>query len=179
MAAALIVMMRHVTNRQPLLYNALLQSELLGENIDPASMNPTPSPLGSGNGGGGSTSSSGNVDGGWRMIGASNSTMPFSERCERSNNLQFNPTRQYYHNSMYGLNNHTDGGHQGDERRPLSIVNSFRLSPLSMSPNQHITLDTETLRITHLCDLSPSKDVVTSVAWSEGGRHLDLHRHKV
>ena len=137
-AAALIVMMRHVTNRQPLLYNALLQSELLGENIDPASMNPTPSPLGSGNGGGGSTSSSGNVDGGWRMIGASNSTMPFRER---SNNLRFNPTRQYYHNPMYGLNNHTDRGHHGDERRHSSIVNSFQLSPLSMSPNQRITLD--------------------------------------
>ena len=204
---------RHdATNRQPLLYDALLRSELLGENIDPASMHPTQS---SGGGGGG-----GNVEGGWRMINASSNAAPFRER---SNNLRFNPTRQIYHNSMYGINGDNDRGSGG---RHSSIVNSFQLSPLSMSPNQRITLGSyterckrkiakvptkvldapalqddfylnlvdwsslnvlavglgscvylwsaTTSRVTQLCDLSPTEDVVTSVAWSEGGRHLAI-----
>jgi cell division cycle 20-like protein 1 (cofactor of APC complex) len=29
-----------------------------------------------------------------------------------------------------------------------------------------------TSKVTQLCDLSQTEDVVTSVAWSEGGRHL-------
>ena len=29
-----------------------------------------------------------------------------------------------------------------------------------------------TSKVTQLCDLSETEDVVTSVAWSEGGRHL-------
>ncbi|KAL3798307.1 hypothetical protein ACHAW5_010644 [Stephanodiscus triporus] len=209
---------RHdATNRQPLLYDALLRSELLGENIDPASMHPTQTPgwvAGGGVGGGG-----GNVDGGWRMINASNASTPFRER---SNNLRFNPTRQFYHNSMYG----NDGGGGNGERNSSSIVNSFQLSPLSMSPNQRVTLGSyterckrkiakvptkvldapalqddfylnlvdwsslnvlavglgscvylwsaTTSRVTQLCDLSPTEDVVTSVAWSEGGKHLAI-----
>ena len=107
-----------------------------------------------------------------------------------------------------------------------SIVNSFQLSPLSMSPNQRITLGSYTERckrkiakvptkvldapalqddfylnlvdwsslnvlavglgssvylwsaatskVTQLCDLSPTEDAITSVAWSEGGRHLAI-----
>ena len=211
------------TNRQPLLYDALLRSELLGENIDPASMNPSQSPA---NGG---SSSSGNVDGGWRIIGASNAATPFRERC---NNLRFNPSRQYYHNSMYGLNNNNTDNNGGggisnnSSRYSSSIVNSFQLSPLSMSPNQRITLGSYTERckrkiakvptkvldapalqddfylnlvdwsclnvlavglgssvylwsaatskVTQLCDLSPTEDAITSVAWSEGGRHLAI-----
>jgi hypothetical protein len=204
---------RHdATNRQPLLYDALLRSELLGENIDPVSMHPTQSP---GSGGGG-----GSVEGGWRMINASSNAAPFRER---SNNLRFNPTRQIYHNSMYGINGDNDRGNDG---RHSSIVNSFQLNPLSMSPNQRINLGSyterckrkiakvptkvldapalqddfylnlvdwsslnvlavglgscvylwsaTTSRVTQLCDLSPTEDVVTSVAWSEGGRHLAI-----
>ncbi|KAL3810322.1 hypothetical protein ACHAXA_008257 [Cyclostephanos tholiformis] len=205
---------RHdATNRQPILYDALLRSELLGENIDPASMHPRQSPGGGLGGGGG-----GNVDGGWRMINASRNNAPFRER---SNNLRFNPTRQFHHISMYGINGDNDRGNGG---RDSSIVNSFHLSPLSISPNQRITLGSykerckrkiakvptkvldapalqddfylnlvdwsslnvlavglgssvylwsaTTSRVTQLCDLSPTEDVVTSVAWSEGGRHL-------
>jgi cell division cycle 20-like protein 1 (cofactor of APC complex) len=198
---------RHdATNRQPLLYDALLRSELLGENIDPACMHPAQSP------GGGV-----GADGGWRMINAGGGgAAPFRER---SNNLRFHPTRQFYHNSMYGINGNGDGG--GGHS---SIVNSFQLSPLSMSPNQRITLGSyterckrkiakvptkvldapalqddfylnlvdwsslnvlavglgscvylwsaTTSRVTQLCDLSATEDAVTSVAWSEGGRHL-------
>ena len=199
---------RHdATNRQPLLYDALLRAELLGENIDPA-MHSVQSPTGlvhsqaTGAGGGG---------------GGVNVITPFRER---SNNLRFSPSRQFYQSSLYGGG---DGRHRHPQQR---IVSSFGLAPVSLGPHQRTSLgayterckrkiarvptkvldapalqddfylnlvdwssqnvlavglgscvylwSAATSRVTQLCDLSPTEDAVTSVAWSEGGRHLAI-----
>ena len=203
---------RHdATNRQPALYDALLRSELLGENIDPAS-HAMQSPTGLV-----STNSAANSQNGI--------VTPFRER---SNNLRFNPTRQYYHNSMFNNNNNPEAAyhHQQRENEHTSIVNSFQLSPVSLSSGQRTNLGSYTerckrkiakvptkvldapalqddfylnlvdwssqnvlavglgscvylwsavtSRVTQLCDLSSTEDAVTSVAWSEGGKHLAI-----
>jgi WD40 repeat protein len=134
---------------------------------------------------------------------------------ERSNNLRFVSPRQMHQNAMYqgGTNDHS-----------MSVVNSFNLSPMSLSSNQRSTLGpfadkrmrkiakvpckvldapslqddfylnlvdwgsqnmlavglgntvylwhASTSQVTKLVDLSGTEDAVTSVAWSEGGRHL-------
>mmetsp|Transcript_2057 Transcript_2057/g.3901 ORF Transcript_2057/g.3901 Transcript_2057/m.3901 type:complete len:908 (+) Transcript_2057:166-2889(+) len=200
---------RHdATNRQPLLYDALLRSEMLGENIDPA-MHSIQSPTGlihhnsPGSGGDGRIS---------------NVVTPFRER---SNNLRFSPSRQFYQNGVYSA-----GNRNVRQQENSSIVNSFGLMPVSMSPNQRTNLGSyterckrkiakvptkvldapalqddfylnlvdwssqnvlavglgscvylwsaATSRVTQLCDLSSTEDAVTSVAWSEGGKHLAI-----
>ncbi len=195
---------RHdATNRQPLLYDALLRSEMLGENVDPA-MHSVQSPTGLVNNNNPAQSGSSVVT-------------PFRER---SNNLRFSPSsRQHYHNSVF-----SGMGNGGGRNRHSSVVNSFGLSPVSMGPNQRASLGSyterckrkiakvptkvldapalqddfylnlvdwssanvlavglgscvylwsaATSRVTQLCDLGPAEDAVTSVAWSEGGRHL-------
>jgi len=201
---------RHdATNRQPLLYDALLRSEMLGENVDPAMH---------------SLSSTGLVNN--SPNGSSNSNLnvvtPFRER---SNNLRFHSNRQFYQNQMYG--NHNSHGSSIRNNENSSIVNSFQLSPVSMSSSQRTNalgsfterckrkiakvptkvLDAPALqddfylnlvdwssqnvlavglgscvylwsaatsRVTQLCDLSGTEDTVTSVAWSEGGKHLAI-----
>jgi cell division cycle 20-like protein 1 (cofactor of APC complex) len=187
---------RHdASNRQPLLYDALLRSEMLGENVDPSmqsSMQQHPSP---------------------NAMTSNRIVTPFRER---SNNLRFVSPRQMHQNALYrsGAN-----GNPAD-----SVVNSFNLSPLSVSSNQRSSLgsyadkrkrkiakvpckvlDAPSLRddfylnlvdwgsqnmlavglgntvylwhastsgVTKLVDLSGTEDTITSVAWSEGGRHL-------
>eukprot|EP00580_Thalassiosira_gravida_P013544 CAMPEP_0201682670 /NCGR_PEP_ID=MMETSP0494-20130426/51735_1 /ASSEMBLY_ACC=CAM_ASM_000839 /TAXON_ID=420259 /ORGANISM="Thalassiosira gravida, Strain GMp14c1" /LENGTH=897 /DNA_ID=CAMNT_0048166431 /DNA_START=132 /DNA_END=2825 /DNA_ORIENTATION=- len=197
---------RHdATNRQPLLYDALLRSELLGENVDPA-MHSVQSPTGLVHGTNAAGGGVGNGGGGNGVV------TPFRER---SNNLRFSPNnhngRQFY---------------RGARERHSSIVNSFGLAPVSMGPNQRASLGSyterckrkiakvptkvldapalqddfylnlvdwssqnvlavglgscvylwsaATSRVTQLCDLSSTEDAVTSVAWSEGGRHLAI-----
>jgi len=202
---------RHdATNRQPLLYDALLRSELLGENVDPA-MHSVQSPTGLVHGA--TVAGGGGVGGGGG--GGNGVVTPFRER---SNNLRFSPNN----------NNHRYDRqfYRGARERHSSIVNSFGLAPVSMGPNQHASLGSyterckrkiakvptkvldapalqddfylnlvdwssqnvlavglgscvylwsaATSRVTQLCDLSPTEDAVTSVAWSEGGRHLAI-----
>jgi len=193
------------TNRQPLLYDALLRSELLGENIDPAAHS-MQSPTGLVN----SNINNGNI------------VTPFHER---SNNLRFNPTRQYYHNSMFHNMNGRDT-ELSRENEHSSIVNSFQLSPVSLSSSQRNNLGSYTerckrkiakvptkvldapalqddfylnlvdwssqnvlavglgasvylwsavtSRVTQLTDMSGTEDTVTSVSWSESGKHLSI-----
>ena len=193
------------TNRQPLLYDALLRSELLGENIDPAAHS-MQSPTGLVN----SNINNGNI------------VTPFHER---SNNLRFNPTRQYYHNSMFHNMNGRDT-ELSRENEHSSIVNSFQLSPVSLSSSQRNNLGSYTerckrkiakvptkvldapalqddfylnlvdwssqnvlavglgasvylwsavtSRVTQLTDMSATEDTVTSVSWSESGKHLAI-----
>ena len=196
---------RHdASNRQPVLYDALLRSELLGENIDPAAHN-MQSPTGLVNA---------------NIMNNCNIVTPFRER---SNNLRFNPTRLYYHNSMFNNNGREEITRENEHS---SIVNSFQLSPVSLSSSQRTNLGSyterckrkiakvptkvldapalqddfylnlvdwssqnvlavglgscvylwsaATSRVTQLCDLSSTEDAVTSVSWSEGGKHLAI-----
>lgn len=153
------------TNRHPLLYDALLRSELLGENIDPtmryhrqqhhsgstfpsSSMHsssssspgggtmssPPTAAAGSGNSG---NNSHQNMSGGGGIV------TPYYR--ERNNNyLRFNhpnsSSRQHYHNSIYGSGSTTtvDGDSSNIHHHSSSIVDSFQISPISMSPtNPH------------------------------------------
>mmetsp|Transcript_19405 Transcript_19405/g.23894 ORF Transcript_19405/g.23894 Transcript_19405/m.23894 type:complete len:781 (+) Transcript_19405:601-2943(+) len=187
----------HQAQQQPLL-NALLRSELLGENINPATSSTT-------------TSASSN------SLGASN-----DQRVNRSNNvatplretgnfLRFNQTpRQLYHGEVF-RNNTT------------SVVESFNISPVGTKSRHRLmtmpqkrkrkiakvpfkVLDAPALaddfylnlvdwssqnvlavglgscvylwsactsKVTKLCDLGAnSQDSVTSVAWTQRGTHL-------
>ena len=186
---------RHdASNRQPLLYDALLRSEMLGENFDP-SMHPSMQQQTQG------TMTSNKI------------VTPFRER---SNNLRFVSPRQMHQNELYRSG--------GSDDRSMSVVNSFNLSPLCVGSNQRSglgsyadkrkrkisklpckVLDAPLLRddfylnlvdwgaqnmlavglgnmvylwyasnsqVTKLVDLSGTEDAVTSVSWSEGGRHL-------
>ncbi len=192
---------RHdLVHRQPLLYDALLRSEMLGENIDPAARQSMHSGIGMSNY---STSNHG-----------SGALSPFRER---SNNLSFvSPHHAMNTVVTYDYDvNRRESEHQ-------SIVGSFNLSPVSSLGRQKMprfadrckrkiakvptkVLDAPSLqddfylnlvdwssqnvlavglgncvylwsaatsKVTQLCDLSETEDVVTSVAWSEGGRHL-------
>lgn len=186
---------RHdASNRQPLLYDALLRSEMLGENFDPSihsSMQQSPS----------------------NTMASSKIVTPFRER---SNNLRFVSPRQMHQNALYR--------NGSNENRDFSVVNSFHLSPISLSSNQRSTLGSyadkrqrkiskvpckvldapslqddfylnlvdwgsqnilavglgsnvylwhaSTSQVTRLLGLSSMEDCVTSVAWSDGGRHL-------
>jgi len=196
---------RHdATNRQPLLYDALLRSEMLGENIDPTMSLQSP------------TTSSNYTTYSPSRRGTSGSAVvtPFRER---SNNLRFVSPRQMHNNGLFNRVG-------GNENRATSIVNSFNITPVSMSSNQRLNLapyadhrkrkipkvptkvldapslqddfylnlvdwssqnflavglgssvylwSASTSRVTKLCDFSATEDIVTSVAWSEGGRHL-------
>jgi cell division cycle 20-like protein 1 (cofactor of APC complex) len=182
------------SHRQPLLYDALLRSEMLGENFDPS------------------------MQTSMQQASPSNMTSnkivtPFRER---SNNLRFVSPRQMHQNALYrsGIN----------DNRAISVVNSFNLSPVSLSNNHRSSLGSyadkrkrkiakvpckvldapslqddfylnlvdwgsqnmlavglgntvylwyaSTSQVTKLVDLSGTEDAVTSVAWSEGGRHL-------
>lgn len=194
---------RHdASNRQPLLYDALLRSELLGENIDPAAHS-VQSPTGLVN---------------TRNAGAT-SQAPFRER---SNHLRFSPRQLHrqsvyqYHNQDFGSARHADG----------SVVQNFDLAPVSMNPNARSALggyterckrkiarvptkvldapalqddfylnlvdwssqnvlavglgscvylwSAATAKVVQLTDLAATEDNVTSVAWSEGGKHLAI-----
>ncbi|KAL7545169.1 hypothetical protein ACHAWF_009440 [Thalassiosira exigua] len=202
---------RHdATNRQPLLYDALLRSELLGENVDPSAQRSARSPTGLVA-----------ADGGREREGPSTTT-PFRER---SNNLRFSPAgnhaaRQFFQNAVY-----SNAGENARDADRAAVVNAFRLSPVSPPPHgrraclgsyterckrriakvptkvldapalqddfylnlvdwssQNVLAvglgscvylwSAATSRVTQLCDLSVTEDAVTSVAWSEGGRHL-------
>ena len=196
---------RHdLVHRQPLLYDALLRSEMLGENIDPAARQSMHSGIGMSNY---STSHHGN-----------GALSPFRER---SNNLSFVSP---YHAAMNNSSVVTSYDHDVNRRESehQSIVGSFNLSPVSSMGRQRMPRFTDrckrkiakvptkvldapslqddfylnlvdwspqnvlavglgncvylwnasTSKVTQLCDLSETEDVVTSVAWSEGGRHL-------
>jgi cell division cycle 20-like protein 1 (cofactor of APC complex) len=193
-----------LVHRQPLLYDALLRSEMLGENIDPAARHSIHSGLGMSN----YTSSSNH----------GSSSAPFRER---NNNLCF--VSPYYHAMNNAVATYDyDGGIRRRESEYQSIVGSFNLSPVSSMGRQRMPRFTDrykrkiakvptkvldapslqddfylnlvdwssqnvlavglsncvylwsaaTSKVTQLCDLSQTEDVVTSVAWSEGGRHL-------
>jgi cell division cycle 20-like protein 1 (cofactor of APC complex) len=192
---------RHdLVHRQPLLYDALLRSEMLGENIDPAARHSLHSGVGMSNY---STSHHG-----------SGALSPFRER---SNNLRFVSP---YHAMNTVVTYDYDVNRRESEHQ--SIVGSFNLSPVSSMSRQRVPRFTDrckrkiakvptkvldapslqddfylnlvdwssqnvlavglgscvylwsaaTSKVTQLCDFSETEDVVTSVAWSEGGRHL-------
>lgn len=192
---------RHdLVHRQPLLYDALLRSEMLGENIDPAARQSMHSGIGMNNY---STSHHGN-----------GALSPFRER---SNNLSF--VSPYHAMNTVVTYDHDVNRRESEHQ---SIVGSFNLSPVSSMGRQRMPRFTDrckrkiakvptkvldapslqddfylnlvdwssqnvlavglgncvylwsaaTSKVTQLCDLSDTEDVVTSVAWSEGGRHL-------
>ena len=218
---------RHdASNRQPLLYDALLRSELLGENVDPA-MHSMQSPTGLIN----ASNNSNSASSAFNNAHSNNVVTPFRER---SNNLRFcpNPNQQFYNTNILGNQRGTGARDMATSSYSMrrhehaSIVNSFQLSPVSMNPNQRTTLGSyterckrkiakvptkvldapqlqddfylnlvdwssqnvlavglgasvylwsaATSRVTQLCDLSSTEDNVTSVAWSEGGKHLAI-----
>ena len=192
---------RHdLVHRQPLLYDAFLRSEMLGENIDPVARQSLQSGVGMSNY---STNHQG-----------SGALSPFRER---NNNFSF-VSPQHAMNSVVTYDydvNRRESEHQ-------SIVGSFNLSPVSSMGRQRMprfadrckrkiakvptkVLDAPSLqddfylnlvdwssqnvlavglgntvylwsaatsKVTQLCDLTESENTVTSVAWSEGGRHL-------
>ena len=198
---------RHdLVHRQPLLYDALLRSEMLGENIDPAARHSMHSGVGMSNY---STSNHG-----------SGALSPFRER---SNNLRFvSPYHAAHHHAMNNTVVTYDYDVNRRESEHQSIVGSFNLSPVSSMSRQRVPRFTDrckrkiakvptkvldapslqddfylnlvdwssqnvlavglgncvylwsaaTSKVTQLCDLTETEDVVTSVAWSEGGRHL-------
>ena len=194
---------RHdASNRQPLLYDALLRSELLGENIDPAAHS-VQSPTGLVN---------------TRNAGATSQT-PFRER---GNHLRFSP-RQLHRQSVYQYHNQDFSSARFADG---SVVRNFDLTPVSMNPNARSALggyterckrkiarvptkvldapalqddfylnlvdwssqnvlavglgscvylwSAATAKVVQLTDLAATEDNVTSVAWSEGGKHLAI-----
>ena len=192
---------RHdLVHRQPLLYDALLRSEMLGENIDPAARQSMHSGVGMSNY---STSNHG-----------SGALSPFRER---SNNLSFvSPyhamntvvtydydvnRRESEHQSIVGSFNLSPVSSMGRQRMPRftdrckrkiakvptkvldapSLQDDFYLNLVDWSSHNVLAVglgncvylwSAATSKVTQLCDLSETEDVVTSVAWSEGGRHL-------
>ena len=196
----------YLVHRQPLLYDALLRSEMLGENIDPAARHSIHSGVGMSN-----------------YSTAHHGTGPLSPFRERSNNLRFVSPHHAAAMAMNAPITHDyEGGGLRRESEHQSIVGSFNLSPVSSMGRQRTPRFTDrikrkiakvptkvldapslqddfylnlvdwsstnvlavglgscvylwsaaTSKVTQLCDLSQTEDVVTSVAWSEGGRHL-------
>eukprot|EP00804_Cyclotella_cryptica_P001743 CCRYP_009106-RB/>CCRYP_009106-RB protein AED:0.06 eAED:0.06 QI:650/0.75/0.8/1/0.5/0.4/5/142/846 len=185
---------RHdASNRQPLLYDALLRSEMLGENFDPSlqsSMQQSPS----------------------NTMASSKIVTPFRER---SNNLRFVSPRQMHSNALYrnGSGNRdfsvvnafnlspvsltsnqrsTLGSYADKRQRKISKVpckvldapslqDDFYLNLVDWGPQNMLAVGlgstvylwyASTSQVTKLVDLSSTDDGVTSVAWSDGGRHL-------
>lgn len=187
---------QQLSQQQPLL-NALLRSELLGENLEP------------------SFSSINSMTASTNNRSARSSQETRAPLTEGGNFLRFNQTpRQRYHNEVF---------RQNSGNNPTSLVDSFNLSPVGMKSSHRLmnmpqkrkrkiatvpfkVLDAPSLaddfylnlvdwsslnvlavglgscvylwsactsKVTKLCDLGvSSQDSVTSVAWTQRGTHL-------
>ncbi|KAL9190549.1 hypothetical protein ACHAXT_000255 [Thalassiosira profunda] len=120
---------RHdATNRQPLLYDALLRSEMLGENVDPASRSVQNSAGLASNG-----------------PNANNTNAPVvAPFHERSNNLRFSQSN--YHSSRELFAETVFGAPELRDTARSQIVNSFGLNPVRTGPGRRNVLGTYTER---------------------------------
>jgi len=144
-------------SQQPPLLNALLRSELLGENVDPSAPSTPPSAGSSRGGGSGGGHSNGGSGGSRNSPGGSSSSRRTQSRggggsgggttphrAEGGGNfLRFHQSpRQTVLDELYGHSggvgglNHSNHSHLED---PTSAVNSFSLSPVGMASSNRLS----------------------------------------
>lgn len=174
------------STQQPSMLNALLRSELLGENVDPAAPGNVAVPYQSRNTAGGPLREGGNY-------------------------FQFQSPRQAYHSAVLDQLSPTGAVVDSFNLTPIGSAASKRLMSTPQKRQRRIqkvpfkVLDAPALqddfylnlvdwssqnvlavglgscvylwsactsKVTKLCDLAPAEDIVTSVAWAQRGNHL-------